>query len=393
MMKLLSRDRLDWVLDTARHWLEEGQGLDLTVLCGHQKTRLRCHKLMLHQFLERNSGQGVFPEADLLLLPEYDLEEFQDYLAFLYGYGDQSKQEPSNEDVNAKNEIDFDDRGNDGRDKVEIKVENVPREEETPSSKEQVDKDLIEEIDANKLQEGEIHANRKTVERHHGMIKHCVVCSEEFDSSGKAKAHMLAFHSEELQLRKLTCKDKGTIRLKMYQCDEESCEKLFMRLKSKERHMMNNHGITCPVCGKTLSSRRDLTKHLETSHPETVKHQEELCPECGDTLQNRTKFLFHMLYQHKKDMFNKDYKYFCKICNFKSRSQTCLKEHNMIHTGEKPEVCSFCGKSFRAKKTLQNHERLHSKIKPNVCQYCDQRFVQKTSLKSHIKVHHKDKSI
>ena len=208
---------------------------------------------------------------------------------------------------------------------------------------------------------------------------------------------MMSVHGEELRRRNLTFKERGRLRVKMYQCDEDYCEKLYDFHHRKREHMMKTHGdgavITCQVCGKTHRSRTDLSKHMETSHPEIVKQEEEICPECGETLKNRYKFIYHMLYKHKKDMSTKVSKYLCKVCNFESRHLNSLKEHNRIHTGEKPEVCTFCGKSFRAKKTLRNHELLHDNIKPHACQHCEQRFVQKTSLTSHIKVHHKDKNI
>ena len=50
-MRLENLDRLDWVLDTAREWLEAEESLDMTILCGGNRNRnkLKCHKLMLQQ--------------------------------------------------------------------------------------------------------------------------------------------------------------------------------------------------------------------------------------------------------------------------------------------------------------------------------------------------------
>ena len=100
------------------------------------------------------------------------------------------------------------------------------------------------------------------------------------------------------------------------------------------------------------------TRHVDSlkAHNKTAHDEKVPCVHCGKLYGVAARMSVHIQAQHTP---NEDKKHKCEVCGKGFSESDRLKDHNNIHTGEKPYLCQFCSACFASKGTHAMHERSH----------------------------------
>ncbi|RHY35906.1 hypothetical protein DYB38_008887 [Aphanomyces astaci] len=155
------------------------------------------------------------------------------------------------------------------------------------------------------------------------------------------------------------------------------------------------HSCTEPGCHHVFEDAQSLKDHL-TQHtwgPHTIHmapngHKTFVCLSCGKSVTDRKVLRKHLLTHQEK-------RFLCSFdgCDKKFYERAKLKRHMLVHTGEKSFVCAFdgCGKQFAYKANLKTHLRTHTGLKPFACMVpgCNRTFAQASNRNSHMQTHNR----
>lgn len=84
----------------------------------------------------------------------------------------------------------------------------------------------------------------------------------------------------------------------------------------------------------------------------------------------------------------------CEQCNKTFSRSWLLKNHQRVHTGERPYKCVFCEKAFADKSNLRQHQKIHTTTeKLFQCGICQRTFAQRRYLMKHATEIHRGVSL
>ncbi|KAG9475853.1 hypothetical protein GDO78_003968 [Eleutherodactylus coqui] len=165
-----------------------------------------------------------------------------------------------------------------------------------------------------------------------------------------------------------------------------ACGKEYCSQESFRAHLLSHQGLRpfkCSQCDKAYGTQRDLKEH-------SVLHTGQRpyrCEDCGKSFARRPTLRIHRKNYCMPHTSEAKSVLQCGVCNKQLANVCSLRNHMLIHTGEKPYTCSDCGSTFRHRGNLRSHQRLHTGEKPYKCQYCGDAFPQQPELKRHLIIH------
>ena len=86
----------------------------------------------------------------------------------------------------------------------------------------------------------------------------------------------------------------------------------------------------------------------------------------------------------------------CDICHKQFKQIATLRDHKLIHTGQKPHACVICQKLCRTAQDLRNHQNSHSgndrttNYNTKECPFCRKELKNKFELGKHMRKHTKE---
>ena len=173
----------------------------------------------------------------------------------------------------------------------------------------------------------------------------------------------------------------------------------------------------CGMCGKTVSTKEHLKRHIKMVHDKLKPHK---CDICDKTFSQASNLKSHFVRRHKYDQLpvpNHDVKIEnleesvsfeqditesvtendnnlsnSKMDNddqVETENNSALKSSTTNVKSSNPLKCGLCGKSFTMAQSVTRHVRIvHEKIKPYKCDMCEFKTSQPSFLKQHIVRNH-----
>lgn len=80
------------------------------------------------------------------------------------------------------------------------------------------------------------------------------------------------------------------------------------------------------------------------------------CHDCFRVFASVPVLMEHIAAKHNRP----EKRYKCSECSYSSSKSFNLKQHLMVHTGERPHKCPMCNKSFQRKSGLKTHVLSHN---------------------------------
>ena len=162
----------------------------------------------------------------------------------------------------------------------------------------------------------------------------------------------------------------------------QQCPECNIYVKQLGGHLRRQHSSeqpsVCNECGKRITNSESLKKHIERVHTET----ECICDECGKKFKNNQNLAGHIKNVHTESLC------ICDICSNEFKNAKYLREHvKTVHSLEQL-CCDECGKTCANKIKLKMHQRAVHTLNDCKCEQCGKIYKNKDLLRKHTRYYH-----
>ena len=125
----------------------------------------------------------------------------------------------------------------------------------------------------------------------------------------------------------------------------------------------------CKQCGMRFLRYIHVSKHVSAFHI-TIKPWKCQDIECN----HKNEFSLSLLWHEHCQGYHST-KYQCRFCKKRLKDHSGMKEHERVHTGEKPFACHCCNHKTARKNDLKKHIKgVHEQTQAWICPKCNQGF-------------------
>ncbi|XP_002732411.1 uncharacterized protein LOC100379006 [Saccoglossus kowalevskii] len=234
----------------------------------------------------------------------------------------------------------------------------------------------------------------------------CDFCDNTYQSLTHCKNHAIKHHGQPGTIAKPSGKRKKPQTHKCDVCNRGFCTKSNLEVHKKTH--LEKLPYTCDICKRGFLLLRNLNEHM-ISHGKGAGCQ---CDVCGLFFRNSAALGTHKrthttddptssMFDDRGSTVHLDERFKCNICDKVFRLKCGVKNHLLVHSGDKPYKCSFCDKAYQSYTNCHQHEiRYHGKpgvipnnnerkklSKTHTCDECDRGFCSEANLELHKKSH------
>ena len=135
-------------------------------------------------------------------------------------------------------------------------------------------------------------------------------------------------------------------------CPHSGCSYVSKNKDQATLHEKNHIMATCEICGY-LTRRYSLPRHMRT-HGIGKVHYCSCYSHIQQSIETPLRITYRVAF---KCVFSLQHSFICDVCQKGFNNRQSFRDHQNIHTGDKPHKCTYCPAAFASIGTARGHIR------------------------------------